>query len=66
MPPESGWLCRGCVRRGVSKTEQPSVPSFGIFGPDLPHRGLGGNMLGYGLLGTIVVVLLIVFIVRAL
>ena len=33
---------------------------------DLAHVGLGGTMLDYGLVGTIVVVLLIVFVVRSL
>jgi hypothetical protein len=32
----------------------------------LAHVGLGATMLGYGLVGTIVVVLLIVFVVRSL
>jgi hypothetical protein len=33
---------------------------------DISHLVLGGSMLGYGLVGTIVVVLLIVFLVRGL
>jgi hypothetical protein len=49
----------------VSKTEQRELIPFSIIG-SVSHFGLGGTMLGYGLLGTIVVVLLILVVVRSL
>jgi hypothetical protein len=51
----------------MSKTDQQNSLSFSIMArSDISHLVLGGSMLGYGLVGTIVVVLLIVFLVRGL
>jgi len=50
----------------VSKTDQRRLITFQHNWLDLAHFGLGGTMLGYGLAGTVVVIVLVIFIVRAL
>jgi uncharacterized membrane protein len=50
----------------VSKTKRRKLITFQHNWLDLTYFGLGGTMLGYGLLGTIVVVVLIIFVVRSL
>jgi len=55
-------------RDRVSKFDQQKLIIFqhNLIRSNLTRFGIGENMLGYGLLGTIVVIALIVFFVRAL
>ena len=46
----------------VSKTDQPQAVIVGII--VMSDSQAGGSMLGYGLAGTVLVILLIVFLVR--
>jgi hypothetical protein len=45
----------------VSKTDQQKPIIFSIIAHNR-HLGLGGSMLGYGLVGTIVVIAVIIFV----
>jgi hypothetical protein len=58
-------MARSLKSAALSKTEQRKLIIFSIIG-HVTRLGLGGSMLGYGLVGTIVVVLLVVYFLRAI
>jgi hypothetical protein len=61
----SGIMTQSLKSAAVSKTDQRTFVDL-QHNRYVPHLGLGGSMLGYGLVGTIVVVLLILYFARGL